>query len=136
MDISPELQQGIVNLLYFTWLHNAEMLAYAAGTALSILLLIKQPRRSLVFLLLGFSVLMIEFQYVKHIVEPLLDQTMQTVLETGAQATRFSSLLRLLLSKILPLGLYVVGWGSIFLAILALSQTSKGVSNDRKPDLS
>ena len=123
--ISPQLQQGIVNLIYFTWLHNAEMLAYFAGGILSLGLLIRHPRRTFILMLLGFIFLMVQFQYIKHIVEPLMAQTLQAVLETGAQATRFQQLTRFILEKAVPIGLYLAGWGSIFLSILLLSRTPK-----------
>ncbi len=122
MPVSSQLQQGIIDLIYFTWLHNAEMLAYFAGTLLALFLLIKKPKRVYILLVVGFVVLMLQFQYVKHIVEPLLDQTLQTVLQTGALATRFQKLTRFFLEKMIPIGLYLFGWGSIFISIILMGK--------------
>lgn len=125
MPVSPELQRGIIDLIYFTWLHNAEMLAYFAGFILTLGLLLKNPKRIYVLFLIGFILLMLQFQYVKHIVEPLLDQTMQTVLQTGAQATRFQKITKFFLEKLIPISLYLAGWGSIFLAIFLTNKNNK-----------
>ena len=116
--VSAQLQQGLFNLIYFTWLHNAQAIAYLAGCILTLYLLYKKPNRRYLVLLIGFLVLSFEFQYNKHIVEPLQEQTLQTVLEQGAQGLRFQKYLDLLLQKLVPLSLYLIGWGSIFVGII------------------
>ena len=125
--VSAQLQQGLLDLVYFTWLHNAEVLAYFVGILLSLYFLLKNPNRKHVFLLLGFVFLLVEFEYVKHIVQPLLDQTLQTVLQTGASATRFQKITKFLLQKLAPIGMYLFGWGSIFYSLFTSSK-----SNDSK----
>jgi hypothetical protein len=122
--ISPQLQRGLFDLVYFTWLHNAEAIAYFAGCLLALGLLFKNPKRLYLLFFMGFLFLLIEFQYVKHIVEPLEAQTLQTVLQQGATGARFQKLTSVFLEKIIPLSLYMVGWGCIFFGIWKKSTSS------------
>jgi hypothetical protein len=112
--VSPELQQGLLDLVYFTWLHNAEAIAYFIGCFLTLGLQFIRPRRLYLLFFIGFLLLLLQFQYVKHIVVPLEEQTLQTVLQQGSQGVRFTKLTSFFLQKLVPLGLYVTGWGSIF----------------------
>lgn len=123
MPISTQLQQGIFNLIYFTWLHNSQAIAYFFGAILALYLQYKKPSRKNLFFFLAFLILSIEFQYTKHILENLESQTLQAVLEQGAQATRFTRLTKLLLQKFIPIFLYLSGWGSLFFSILLKSKT-------------
>lgn len=111
--ISAQLQQGLIDLVYFTWLHNAEAIAYFVGCLLMLYLQFRTPRRVYLILFVGFVLLLIQFEYVKHIVEPLQEQTLQTVLQQGASGLRFQKLTSFFLEKLVPFGLYVVGWGSV-----------------------
>lgn len=112
--VSTALQRGLIDLAYFTWLHNAEAIAYLAGAILMLYLQFRTPRRVYLILFVGFVLLLIQFEYVKHIVEPLQEQTLQTVLQQGASGLRFQKLTSFFLEKLIPFGLYLAGWGSIF----------------------
>ncbi len=127
MPVSAELQRGLLDLVYFTWLHNAEALAYFAGCVITLGLQFIKPRRLYLLFFVGFLVLLIEFEYVKHIVEPLQQQTLQTVLQQGASGVRFQKLTDIFLEKLIPLTLYIIGWGSIFFGIVRI-----GTGTDRK----
>jgi hypothetical protein len=124
MPISPQLQQGLVNLVYFTWLHNAEAIAYFVGCALTLYLQLKKPNRIYLLFFIGFLLLLLQFQYVKHIVVPLQEQTLHAVLQQGAQGLRFSKITSLFLNKVIPIGLYLTGWGTIFFAIVKSTKTA------------
>jgi hypothetical protein len=123
MPVSPQLQQGLVNLIYFTWLHNSEALAYFVGCLIALYLQFKKPNRKNLFLFVGFLTLLVQFEYVKHMIEPLLDQALQAVLEQGAAATRFQKLLDFFLQKFIPLALYLFGWGSLFISLFLTPKT-------------
>jgi len=114
MPFSPELQRGLLDLIYFTWLHNAEAIAYFVGCLLTLGLQFIRPRRLYLLFFVGFLLLLLQFQYVKHIVAPLEEQTLQTVLQQGSEGLRFTKLTSFFLQKLVPLGLYLAGWGSIF----------------------
>lgn len=121
--ISQNLQQGLFNLIYFTWLHNSQAIAYFFGIILTLYLQFKNPNRKTLLFFVGFLFLFINFEYQKHFVDPILEQTLQTVLEQGATGQRFQQIINFLLQKFVPLSLYLIGWGSIFWAIFTSSQT-------------
>lgn len=127
--ISSALQQGIINIIYFTWLHNAEAIAYFFGCIISLYLQFKKPNRRNLLFFIAFLLLLIQFEYVKHIIEPLEKQTLQAVLEQGAAATRFTKLTKFFLQKFIPISLYLVGWGSLFFAIFKTSKTPDKTNN-------
>ncbi len=116
------MKQNLLELLYTTWIHNDFAIACLAGIFFAIFLLLKRPSRFGVLLLIGFSVLLLRFQYLKHIVEPLLDQTTGVLLRD--ETTGGSRFLFVVFNVLIPFGMYVLGWGSIFLA-LALSEFRK-----------
>lgn len=113
-----------MDLIYFTWLHNAEAIAYFSGCVITLGLQFIQPRRIYLLFFVGFLLLLLEFQYVKHIVEPLEAQTLQTVLQQGASGFKFQKLTSFFLEKLVPLSMYLVGWGCIFWGIYFKSKNS------------
>lgn len=115
--ISQNLQQGLFNLIYFTWLHNSQAIAYFFGIILTLYLQFKNPNRKNLLFFVGFLFLFINFEYQKHFVDPILEQTLQTVLEQGATGQRFQQITNLFLQKIIPFSMYIIGWGSIFWAL-------------------
>jgi len=117
------LKRGIFQLIYFTFLHNAEAIAYFFGIIFVFGLLMWKPRRVLMLFLLAFVCLEIRFQYLKHIVDPLYDQTVGAMLQ-GGTFFRTRRLLDLFMNDIVPLGLYIVGWGSLFAGIFFSSVQS------------
>lgn len=106
------LKTGIFQFLYFTFLHNADAVAYLVGIIFVFGLLMWKPRRILVLFLLGFILLELRFQYLKHIVDPLYDQTVGAMLQEGT-FFRTRRLLDLLMNDLIPLALYFGGWGSL-----------------------
>lgn len=111
------MKRNFAELLYTTWIHNDFAIACVVGAALALVLLLKKPSRRGVLLLVGFSVLFLRFQYLKHIVEPLLDQTTGVLLRE--EAAGGSRKLFVMLNVLVPFGMYLVGWGSVFLALFA-----------------
>src|SRR3989344_3646401 len=110
------LKTGIFQLLYFTFMHNADAIAYLIGIGFVFALLMWKPRRILVLFLIGFILLELRFQYLKHIVDPLYDQTVGAMLQ-GGTFFRTRRLLDLFMNDLIPLGLYFGGWGSLMLGI-------------------
>lgn len=122
--MSPLIKQGIIQLIYSTFLHNSEALAFFAGIICALILLLRKPKRIYVLFLIGFTALFIRFEYLKHIVDPLQQQTVGVVVtEQGYQRTR--RLIDILINDLLPLGMYFLGWGSIFLAMVNFGRQKK-----------
>ena len=110
------LKIGAFQLVYFTFLHNAEVIAYVVMAILALILLIRKPSRRNVFFFVGFLVLTILFEYQKHIVGDLAEQTVNTLYQDdGNQKLRW--LTETVLYHVAPVVGWLVGWGMIGLGI-------------------
>lgn len=122
--MNPIIKQGLIQLIYSTFIHNSEVIAFGLGIVISLLLLIRKPKRNYVFFLIGFTCLLINFEYSKHIVDPLYQQTVGVVVTAeGYQRTR--RLIDLMINNFIPLILYISGWLSIFLAMILGNRKKK-----------
>lgn len=117
------LKTGLFQLLYFTFLHNADAIAFFIGILFIFALLLKKPSRVLVLFLLSFILLELRFQYLKHIVDPLYDQTVGAMLQTGTflRTRRFFDLF---INDLVPMILYLGGWGCMLAGIFFSSFSS------------
>jgi len=115
--MNPELKQGFIQLVYSTFIHNSEAIAFAVGVLLSLYLLFKKPKRIYLLFLIGFTSLLLRQEYLKHIVSSLSRQTVGVVV-TGKGHFRTRRLLDLFFNNFLPFGMYLVGWGSVFIGIV------------------
>jgi len=112
-----ELTGAITNTLFLTFLHNQYAIGFLLGAIVSLGLLLIRPSRYAVFLLIGFIILLLGFEYNKHIIEPLQDQTLSSLNLSENDASAKLLLIRTF-QKLLPLAFFAFGWGSIFLALL------------------
>jgi hypothetical protein len=112
------LTDGIINTVFLTFLHNQYAIAFLLGAILSLIALLIKPSRYFVLLLIGFLTLLLGFEYNKHIIEPLQDQTLTSLgLEDGGGSA--GTLVIRTFQKLLPILFFTIGWGSIFIAIFA-----------------
>ncbi len=111
------MKQGLFQLIYFTYLHNQLAIGLIIAALVALILLLKKPQRQYVFFFLGFLLLILHFEYQKHIVKDLADQTIATLfLEEGNY--RFRWLTKVGLYHLVPLIMWLLGWGSIILGLL------------------
>ena len=75
----------------------------------SALLAIRKPSRYAIFLLLGFILLLFGFEYQKHILEGLKDQTINALI-TVQEHNKVRRLVNIVLVKATPLLLPFFGW--------------------------
>lgn len=115
--ITPDLRQSIIVTLYLLFTHNQLAIAYFLGLILSIGLSMWRPSRFAMFLLIGFALLLFQYEYDKHIITGLRQQTMQSLI-TDQPHFRVQRLISLVVSDLLPIGLFVVGWGCIYLSVI------------------
>jgi len=102
MLITPDLKQNIFYTLYFTITHNALALFYFSGIIFAIGLSLYRPSRKSVLLLLGFSLLLFGFQYNKHILEGLREQTLNALI-TIQEHNKVRRIINIITLKLLPL---------------------------------
>lgn len=124
--LSPDLQQNVVHTIYALFVHNYIVFAYFFGFLLSVFISIKKPSRFSIFMLLGFAILTFSFEYDKHIVDGLREQTLQSLI-TDQPHLRLQRTIGAIVSEVLPIFFYLLGWGLIFTAI-----TFKGLKKSAK----
>jgi len=110
-------QQGLFQLVYWTWLHNYQVIALGFGCLLAIGLMLYKPKRIYMIFLLGFFLLILQFEYLKHFQEHLEEQTIQTVVLQEGQS-KIKKAISLFFDRLIPFGLYLGGWGMIFLGMI------------------
>ncbi len=116
-SITPDLRQNIIVTLYLLFSHNYIAIAYLIGLVISIVLSIYKPSRFTTFCFLGFAILLFSFEYDKHIISGLREQTLRSLITTTPHF-RLQRLIDLTISEIFPILFYIIGWAFLFLAII------------------
>ena len=96
-------------MIYFIILHNAEAILYALGIISATLWLFYKPSRGKLMILWGFIILLFAFEYKKHIVEGLRDQTVNSLI-TERASWRIERYIDIVIVKLAPLALPIFGW--------------------------
>lgn len=112
-----DLKTGLINTVYATWLHNNLAIALVLGMGVALILLIFKPKRKYVFFFLGFLLLLLQFEYQKHFGKALEEQTITSIITEG-EHYRAKSLMEDFFQKLIPFGLWLGGWGAVFLGLI------------------
>lgn len=115
--IAPDTQQNLFYAIYFTISHNFEALAYFGSMGLALLIALIKPTRAMILIMVGFGLLLFGFQYNKHILEPLKQQT-ESALITERQSYRTQRAIDLAFARVLPKAFPIAGWSSIVCGLL------------------
>ena len=115
--IAPDLQQNIFVTIYLLFSHNYIPFAYFTGMIIGIILSVYRPSRFATFVLLGFAILLFSYEYDKHIIEGLRQQTIQSLITTQPHY-RLQRIIDLTLTELLPVLFYLAGWVFLFGAII------------------
>ncbi len=116
-SIPPDLKQNLFYTVFFIFLHNFLAIFFSSGVLVSIILLLVRPSRWSTLLLLGFIILLFGFEYNKHIVEPLKEQTLNSLI-TIQEHNKVRRIVNLVLVKALPRLLPLLGGFLVFLGIV------------------
>jgi hypothetical protein len=129
-SIAPDIQQNLAITAYLLFSHNYIAFVYLGGLAISILLSILRPSRFSVLILLGFLILLFSFEYDKHLIVPFRNQTLKSLI-TEIPHYKLQKVINLIISEILPIFFYTLGWGFIYLAIIieGLKKSKKHENN-------
>jgi hypothetical protein len=127
MNITPDLQQNIFVTLYLLFTHNYLAIAYFAGLGIGIFLAIYRPSRYSTFILLSFAILLFSYEYDKHIIEALRQQTMNSLITLNPHY-KVQHVVNLLITEILPIFFYISGWFLLFVSVVwgGLHMTNQG----------
>src|SRR3989338_1737847 len=122
--MSPDLKQNIFYTVFFIFLHNFSAIFYFTGIVISSILLLIKPTRWKTLLLFGFIILLFAFEYKKHIVEPLKQQTLNSLI-TVRQHYKTERVVNIFLTKALPLLLPLSGWSLVVMGFLMMFRGKK-----------
>lgn len=115
--MSPDLTQNIFVTVYLLFTHNYIAFAYFLGMLIGIGLSVWRPSRFSIFIFFGFAILLFSFEYDKHIISGLRDQTLGSLI-TVKQHYKVQRIVTLVITEILPILFYILGWGMIYLAVI------------------
>ncbi len=107
--MAPDTQQNILYTVYFIVLHNFEAILYSFGIIIMTFWMLYKPSRAKFLIFWGFVILLFAFEYKKHIVEGLTEQTMNSLI-TERRSYRIERYVEVTLSKLVPLALPLLGW--------------------------
>jgi len=124
MIITPDLKQNILLTIYLTVADNFFAVFYALGIVISALLAIRKPSRYAIFMLLGFILLLFGFEYQKHILEGLKEQTINALI-TVQEHNKVRRLVNIVLVKAAPILLPFFGWTFIIAGIYLFKRGRK-----------
>jgi hypothetical protein len=115
--IASDLQQNILVTIYLLFSHNYIAFVYLLGVIIGIGLSLYRPSRFATLILLGFAILLFSFEYDKHIIVGLREQTIKSLI-TAQPHYKLQRMVDLLISEVLPVFFYILGWLTIFTAVI------------------
>ncbi len=107
--IAPDTRQNLMYTVYFIILHNFEAILYSAGIFIALIMALYKPTRGKILIMCGFIILLFAFEYDKHILEPLRQQTIGSLI-TERQSYRIEHTINYVTMRILPKILPFFGW--------------------------
>jgi len=107
--MSPDTQQNLFYTILFIIQHNALALVYTTAIIFITGHMLWKPTRGKILILWGFIVLLFAFEYSKHILEPLKEQTIQSLI-TERESIRIEFYVTKFLTRIVPFALPIFGW--------------------------
>ena len=113
------LTNGLIDTVFLTFSHNQDAIGYFLGIIISVGLLFYRPSRINMLFLVGFIFLLFGFEYNKHIIAPLEDQTISSIGAEGSSAVW----LKRLFQKLLPVVFFAIGWGNVLGGLILQSIT-------------
>lgn len=131
-NITPDLSQNIISTLYLLFTHNYIVFMYFTGLILSVILSIKHPSRYATFLMIGFALLTFSFEYDKHIVDGLREQTLNSLITVNQHYT-LQKYINIVIGVLGPIVLYVVGWVFVFVALITRAPNLPSSKEHRSP---
>lgn len=131
-NITPDLSQNIISTLYLLFTHNYIVFMYFTGLILSVILSIKHPSRYATFLMIGFALLTFSFEYDKHIVDGLREQTLNSLITVNQHYT-LQKYINIILGVLGPIVLYVVGWVFVFVALITRAPNLPSSKEHKSP---
>jgi len=114
-----------IQTIYLTFTHNKELMGYVLGFVVMALTTLIKPNRSNFLITFGFLILGFGFEYDKHIINGLREQTINSLLVgNGASAVNLNQI-NIFLTHLLPIIFWLTGWGVMLIGLIAGGVKSK-----------
>ncbi len=111
---------NLINTCYSFYSHNWELFYFSIFAFLCFVKLILKPSRYYAVMLLGFLLLLFEFEYSKHLIGHVRENVTELIL---VDPRRISfGLTNTFFSKLLPVFMQVGGWFLIFVSMFFLKK--------------
>lgn len=112
------LESTYIQTLYLTFIHNKELMGYVLGFVIMTFVSLIKPTRSHLLVTFGFLILGFGFEYDKHIINGLRDQTINALqVGQGVSATRLNYV-NIFLTHLLPIIFWLTGWGILLMGLI------------------
>jgi len=103
------MESNAIQTLYLTYAHNKEFIGYFVGFCFTLFLTIIKPNRSSLIAAIGLLVLALGFQYDKHILQGLQQQTLDSLFPNGANDMSVQQKITKVFNYIIPFVMWIVG---------------------------
>lgn len=113
--VGPDIEQALQHFVSLTVIHNVYPLLLALVGIAAIASAVHKPERWKILLFIGCGLLLGHFEFMKHIMEPLLEQTHVT-LQTETPNYRYLWIIDKSLTRVIPLSLVIGGLVSLVLS--------------------
>lgn len=128
MTITPDLKQNLFYMIFFTVTHNAPVIIYSLGIVYAVINSLIKPSRGSVILLLGFILLLFGFEYNKHILEGLREQTINALI-TIQEHNKVRRIINIVTLKAIPFLTPLLGWIMVITGIYLIFIRKKKLHN-------
>lgn len=106
---------NLINTAFSFYSHNWQFVYFGAFAGFCFIRLIIKPSRFYVLLLLGFLLLLFEFEYAKHLIPHVKENVTDLILVDSGRKS--FSLADTFFSKLLPIFMQGLGWFLIFISL-------------------
>jgi hypothetical protein len=124
---APDTIQNIVVAIKLLVLHNYVAIILFVFTVSSAVLSVWKPKRAFILLMIGFCLLLVRFEYQKHIKDALFEQTKNSLI-TERESARIERLVSIGIRKIAPTFLFFAGGTCV---VLGIAMTFQSIQNKR-----
>ncbi len=117
--MSPDTIQNTTIAIKLLIEHNFFAIVFFVGIVSSTILALYRPKRAFILFMIGFSLLLLGFEYQKHIKDALFEQTKNSII-TERESYRLERIISVSILKIAPLALEAIGIVSLAAGTLLL----------------
>lgn len=115
--VTVDLIENLLNGLYLLFTHNGLLIAYFSGLVVSGIISFYRPSRLAFLFTASFIALTFSFEYDKHIINPLREQTLATLVPNPLTHRKISKIINLILSELLPIFFFILGWALLLISV-------------------